>query len=60
MVLGRFNATLKGIIKKHMDNHANNLDEKFYHFHHLHIEIDFLGIMFNNSDLYMGRKGSLF
>lgn len=28
---------LKGIIKKHMDNHANNLDE-VYHFHHLHIE----------------------
>lgn len=44
-----------------MANHANNLDEKFYHFCHLHIERsrrDYF--VFYKSELYMGEKGGPF
>lgn len=36
-----------------MDNHAYNLDEKFYHFCHLHIERSHRnGFVFYNLELY--------
>lgn len=39
-----------------MDNHANNLDEKFYHFCHLHIERSPRNYFFYNSELDKGGK----